>query len=275
VTRSASSDIPLTSADGTRLGVTVCGDGPPLVVVHGSLAGADDWRAVRDELARDLTVYSFDRRGRGTSGDGHDYALERELEDVRAVLDAAGTGAVVFGHSFGGLLALRVAATTAVAGLVVYEPGLALDGPRFGDLVDRYQELVDAGDLDGALEYGMATFVEFDAAQIEAFRSSPAWAPLATLTPTWGRELKAIDAVPPGLDGYRGIDGPALMLVGENSPEWLVSVSRQVHQTLPGSRLVTLQGQSHDAHVFAPQLLARKIVGFVQEVHPRGAAGTD
>ncbi len=256
----------VTSRDGTPIAVTVYGDGPPILLVHGSLSSADDWRSLAEVLAQDLTVYAIDRRGRGASGDGADFSLQRELEDVDAVLDAIGTETVVFGHSYGAFIALHVAATGPLPGLIVYEPALPLDGPLFGSTVDGYQELVDSGDFDAALEYGMTHFVKFTPEQVAQFKGTPVWSALAELTPTWGRELMAIDTAERGLDPYRGIAAPSMMLVGELSPGWLVEVSRRLHQTVPQSRLVTLAGQAHDAHTFAPKNLAEEIVHFVRDL---------
>jgi pimeloyl-ACP methyl ester carboxylesterase len=264
--RAAPRTITVTSRDGTPIAVTVRGDGPPLLVVHGSLSSAGDWRSLAEVLANDLTVYTIDRRGRGASGDGADFSLQREQEDIEAVLDAIGTDTVVFGHSYGAFIALHVAAARPLSGLIVYEPAPPLDGPLFGSTVDPYQELVDSGDLDGALEYGMVQFVKFTPEQVDEFRGTPAWSTLAVLTPTWGRELAAIDSAEPGLDAYRGIAAPTMMLVGEVSPDWLVEASRRLNATVPQSRLVTLAGQAHDAHTFAPQALAEEIVRFVRDL---------
>ena len=264
MTSAAPRKIAVTSTDGTPIAVSVRGGGPPLLVVHGSLSSADDWQTLADVLAQDLTVYTVDRRGRGASGDGADFSLQREQEDIEAVLDLIGPETVVFAHSYGAFIVLGVAAARPLRGLIIYEPAPPLDGPIFGSTVDAYQELVDAGDLDGALAYGMLHFVKFTPEQVDQFRGTPAWSSLAVLTPTWGRELAAIDAAEPGLDCYRGISAPTMMLVGELSPDWLVEVSRRLHATVSGSRLVTLAGQAHDAHTFAPKALVEEIVGFVR-----------
>jgi len=264
MTGAAQRIVTVQSADGTPIAVTVRGDGPPLLVVHGSLSSANDWQLVAEALANDLTVYTMDRRGRGASGDGAEFSLEREQEDIEAVLDLIGPDTVVFGHSYGAFVALRVAAARPLSGLITYEPAPPLDGPLFGSTVDGYQELVDSGDLDAALEYGMVNFVKFAPEQVAQFKGSPVWSALAVLTPTWGRELVGIDSAEPGLDVYRGIASPTMMLVGELSPGWLVEVSRRIHQTVPRSQIVTLAGQSHDAHTFAPADLAVEIVQFVR-----------
>lgn len=256
----------VTSTDGTPIAVHVRGEGPPLLVVHGSLSSADDWQPLAEILADDLTAYTMDRRGRGASGDGAQFSLDREQDDIEAVLEVTGPETIVFGHSYGAFMTLRVAGARPLRGLITYEPALPLDGPLFGSTVVGYQELVDSGDLDAALEYGMVQFVKFAPEQVAQFKGTPVWSALAALTPTWGRELAAIDSVDGGLDSYRGISAPTMMLVGELSPGWLVDVSRRLHQSVPGSQLVTLAGQAHDAHSFAPGDLAEAITRFVREL---------
>jgi pimeloyl-ACP methyl ester carboxylesterase len=117
------------SADGTTIAYRTVGRGPAVLVVPGALAVATDFDAFARELAQRLTVHTIERRGRGDSGpQGDDYSIERECEDV-AALQAATGATFLFGHSFGGLIALEAArANTAFAKVAVYEPGVSIDG---------------------------------------------------------------------------------------------------------------------------------------------------
>jgi pimeloyl-ACP methyl ester carboxylesterase len=120
------------SADGTQLAVWKSGEGPPLVLVHGATADHSRWAPALPALEEHFTVYNFDRRGRGKSGDAADYALEREYEDVVAVVESAGTEVNLLGHSHGGVCALEAALLSdRIRKLVLYEPPMGfLATPR-------------------------------------------------------------------------------------------------------------------------------------------------
>lgn len=121
----------VTSPDGTRLGCARVGHGPPLVVCHGSFAGASDWLPFARELADTRTVHLYDRRGRGASTDGPpDAAVDAEVDDLAAVMAQVGPDAALLGHSFGGGCALAYAARRRFPGpVVVYEPRHSIDRP--------------------------------------------------------------------------------------------------------------------------------------------------
>ena len=111
------------SGDGTPIAVWRSGDGPPLVLVHGAAADHNRWAPVLSALEERFSVMAIDRRGRGGSGDAHDYALQREFEDVVAVVESAGKAVNVLGHSYGGICALEAALLTdRIQTLVLYEP---------------------------------------------------------------------------------------------------------------------------------------------------------
>jgi pimeloyl-ACP methyl ester carboxylesterase len=252
------------SADGTAIAVSVTGTGDPLVIVHGSLGVAADWQAVADELAADMTVYVMDRRGRAGSVDTTPFSFQREQEDVAAVLRLAGPGAVLLGHSYGGLIALETAVSEPVAALVVYEPPFPIDGAVSIEALPSYEQAIAEGRPDDALALGMRAFVGLPDGVIEYLRTIPAlWSSRVELAPTWSREVRAVN----GLDGdvarFAAIHVPTLVLVGEVSPSWLPEVSRSVAAAIPGSRVVTLANEAHEAHISAPTTLASEIRAFV------------
>ncbi len=150
-----------TSADGTPIAYFRRGSGPALVVTHGSIATKEQWLPASEALAEHVTLYVYDRRGRGGSGDAPEYSLDTEVADIAAMMAVAGPGAHLLGHSFGALATLAYARRHGLSGgtLIAYEPPLAVQGPSRGERLAGYRELVDAGDLDGALEYALVNFV--------------------------------------------------------------------------------------------------------------------
>jgi Alpha/beta hydrolase family len=188
------------SADGTRIGFLRMGAGLPLVIVPGSLSTSLDWRGVASLLSGRFACLVMDRRGRGTSGDAPAYALQREAEDIAAVLDAAGPGASLVGHSFGAICALETAIGRQVRRLVLYEPPLPVAGPVAGASLAAYREAIAAGRPDEALELGLARFVRLPVEQVAMMRQTSIWPYLRSLAAGWTRELAAIDALGAGTD---------------------------------------------------------------------------
>lgn len=243
------------SADGTRIAYRASGTGDPLLLVHGSGATSGDWVFVRPLLRDRFTVVTMDRRGRGERGDGAEYAIEREAEDILAVLDAVG-GELLVGHSYGGLCSI-VAAERAerLRRLVLYEPPIAVQPDR----VPGLDELIARGDLDTAVE-GFLRAAGTPDDQLEAIRSSPAWPVLLDAAPTLPRELRAGAAwrAPTG-----PIEVPTLYLLGENTdgPVYLNGLD-ELLGAFADVRRDVIPGQQHIGHVFAAEAVAGLISGF-------------
>ncbi len=144
-------DRTVTFADGTTLSVRELGEGGPLVLVHGALTGINTIAMVELTIAERYSTWVYDWRGRGESGDGPEYSLDREIVDLRAVLDAACSPAHVLGHSYGGLIALAAAGSgVPMRSLSLYEPPLIQDRLDRA-AVDQVVSLVGEGDIDGAI----------------------------------------------------------------------------------------------------------------------------
>jgi pimeloyl-ACP methyl ester carboxylesterase len=253
------------SADGTRIGFRRLGSGPALVMVHGSVSTHTDWMRVARLLSGRYTCFAMDRRGRSHSGAGTPpYSIEREYEDVCAVLEAAGPGAFLAGHSFGAICAMGAALLRPVPRLVIYEPPLPAGGPVVGEHRMAYARAIADGDPDTALEFGLSNITRLSAAAIAAMRSSRAWPRLRTLAAGWVREMEAADALPASVDHYRAIVCTTLMLRGSMSPEHpLKDASRALAQVLPNVRVEMLIGQAHMALRDAPEMVAHLIADFL------------
>jgi pimeloyl-ACP methyl ester carboxylesterase len=167
--------VTVTSNDGTRIACWRSGAGPALALVHGAVGDHTSWDVVVPGLGQYFTVYAMDRRGRGASGDGPIYALEREFEDVAAVVDGLGEPVHLLGHSYGAVCALEAALLTPhLAKLVLYEPGLA--GGIFPDgFADELDGLIALGKRDEAAVTFLLTALHEPTEFAETLRADPGW----------------------------------------------------------------------------------------------------
>ena len=245
------------SADGTRISYRVSGAGEPVLLVHGAATSGADWAFLVRFLRESFTVVTMDRRGRGASGDGGAYAMDREAEDVLAVLEEVGAARLV-AHSYGALCSiLAVQRTDRLERLVLYEPPIAVPPDRLTSLGER----VAAGDLDLALE-GFLRSAGAGPEQLEAIRSSPAWPVLLDAMPTLPRELRAASAWqhPEG-----PIDVPTLLFLGGGTTSGVyLDGLDDLRAAFTDIRTELIPGQTHIAHVFAAEELADRIVAFLR-----------
>jgi pimeloyl-ACP methyl ester carboxylesterase len=216
-------------------------------------------------LADGFTCYAMDRRGRAKSGEGlSPYCIDREYEDIAAVLKAAGPGAALAAHSFGAICALGAAMRHPVSRLVLYEPPFPVGGLIAGEKLAPYVQLVEAGDLDRAMEFGLDAFPRLPAETIKALRASRGWPPLRSMARSWIRELVAMDALSSEVEEYRALSCPSMLLVGELSPEHpMLDAARALTDVLPAIRVEVLKGQGHGAMRGAPDKVARLIREFL------------
>ena len=247
------------SRDGTRIAYHCSGEGPPLVLVHGTGAQmATGWPAFPALEARFMTV-AVQRRGRGESGDGPNYGIRREGEDIVAVLDAIGEPAHLLGHSFGGICVLEAAVLTqSIRTLILYE---GIPSPEeaalASTLVGPLTALLDTGDLETLLETHYREGAGMSAEQIAAFRSSPAWAERVASAHTIPREFRTMERYRLDAERFGSLTTPTLLLVGGDSPPWVRAATEQADAVLPRSRIVVMPGQTHVAMYPAPDLFAR------------------
>jgi pimeloyl-ACP methyl ester carboxylesterase len=255
------------SRDGTRIAFWKSGAGPPLLLVHGGTADhTTTWRFVLQEFERRFTIYAMDRRGRGGSGDSAAYNLQREAEDIVAIIDSIGEPVNLLGHSYGGLCAIEAALlTTNLRRLILYEavPLRGPDGYKPG-IIDRLEAMRRGGDVEGMLVAMFRELVEMPAEELELLRSQrDAWAVRLGNAPTLPRELRAEESYIFSPERFTGMLTPTLLLVGGDSPLREQSNARGVAEALPDARVVALPGQQHAAMYSAPEAFVREVVRFL------------
>lgn len=246
------------SSDGTTIAYQRTGSGPALVLVVGAFCDRQTTASLAALLAPHFTVYEYDRRGRGDSGDGGTYAVEREVEDLGAVVSAAGGSALAYGHSSGGILVLEAAARgVPLTRLAVYEPPYTApeDGEPSYELLERVQKRLADDDPDGAAE----AFMSGAGAPPEAIagaRQSPYWSRMRALAPTLVHDLTLSDGGRVPGERLARVAVPTLALSGGASPEWAARACRRVTDAVANARAEVLDGQGHgvDAEAVAPLL---------------------
>jgi pimeloyl-ACP methyl ester carboxylesterase len=248
--------------DGVRIACEVSGEGPPLVLVHGAGSARWSFDAVRPHLEARFTVIAIDRRGRGDSTDAEGYALEREYEDVAAVVSDAGDGAMLVGHSYGGLVATGAAGLLDLPRLALYEPAMG-GGLAAPQTIDRWERLIAESDRDTVIREFYRDIAGYDEAAIDELARSPVWEARRRIVPTVPRELRAEQGHRFDRAALSRIRAPVLLLVGTESPAWAVRSVDAHAEALPTAEKHALEGQGHSANMTAPGLLAAELERFL------------
>jgi pimeloyl-ACP methyl ester carboxylesterase len=253
------------SKDGTTIAFDRLGDGPPLILIGGALSDRSAAASVSSGLATSFSAIAFDRRGRGDSGDTPPYAVEREVEDVEALIDEAGGSAFVFGHSSGAALALVAALRgLPIPRLALYEPPFIVDDsrpPLPPDYVVHVDELVKEGRRGDAVEYFLTVGPMVPAEAVAGMRSSPMWPAFEAMAHTIAYDgavmADASSGSPEPLTRFADVTIPTLVMDGGASPPWIRATARTLADTLPNSHHRTLEGQDHGPHdeVLVPVLV--------------------
>jgi pimeloyl-ACP methyl ester carboxylesterase len=247
------------SQDGTAIAFDRAGDGPPVILVN---AGPTDRTAnapLAGLLAPHFTVLNYDRRGRGDSGDTAPYAVDREYEDLEAIIDEAGGSADVFGSSGGGILALEAAARgLAIAKLAVWEPPYILDGTRPpvpADYRQQLDELLAAGRRGDMVELFLTQAVGMPAEFVAPAQQSPFWPSMEAVAPALIYDAMIVGDFSLPTARVAAIKVPTLVIDGGQTP-WLSATAQAVAAALPDAQRRTLEGQPHnvDATALAPAL---------------------
>jgi pimeloyl-ACP methyl ester carboxylesterase len=248
------------SADGTTIAYDRLGEGPPVICLHGTGVRRTMWRLLASQ-ADNLTIVAPDRRGRGDSGDTEPYAFEREIEDVAALAAARDRDPVLFGSSFGGLLALDAATSLDAAGVVLYEPPMPMEtidaDEREGraSLAEQTAAHIEAGDPEAAAR----TFFT-EATGAESVEHWPIWPECVEFAHTIPRECRTVEAFT--LDDVT-VDVPTLLFTGDRSPGYLRAGVDELAARIPDSTVETLAGVGHAGVATAPDRVAARLDAFV------------
>jgi len=247
------------SKDGTPIAFDQSGQGPAIILVAGATATRLAEASLAAALAPNFTVFSYDRRGRGDSGDTAPYAVEREVEDIEALINEAGGSVFVFGHSSGAVLALEAARLlpTRIAKLALYEPPFIIDDsrpPAPQDYAKHLNELVSSGRRGEAVEYFM-TEVGTPAEMVAQMRQSPMWPALEEIAQTLPYDITIIGDTQSGdpltLRKWAAVTVPTLVMDGtvflgrEDSHVFLRHGADELANILPDAQRRTLEGQDH------------------------------
>jgi pimeloyl-ACP methyl ester carboxylesterase len=258
------------SADGTEIAYEVTGSGPALVVVDGAMCqrSMGPARGLAQQLADSFRVYAYDRRGRGESGSGSSpYDVQREVEDLVAVIGAAGGRAHVLGVSSGAALALEAARQGApIDRLAVYEAPFIVDGtrpPNDPRLPERLQAMVENDRRADAVTTFLRT-VGMPAPLTVLIRLLPMWKQMTGIAHTLPYDSRIVIAheqgrpLPEGY--YAGVTADTLVVAGGNSPQYMRNAQAAIAAAVPNARLETLPGQTH---MIKPKVLAPVLRAFL------------
>jgi pimeloyl-ACP methyl ester carboxylesterase len=251
----------VTSADGTTIAFDRSGDGLPVILVCGGSTDRTSNAGLAEVLSSNLTVYNYDRRGRGDSGDTPPYAVEREVEDIDAVVGAAGGSAFLYGTSSGAALAMKAAARLAgIAKLAMWEPPFVPEGrPRPpADTAKTYTELVGAGRRGDAVEYFMSKVVGLPPEFVAGARQAPFWAQQEALAHTLAYDATVMSDYSLPIERARSVKVPAIVIAGGADFSWMTETAETLAAAMPDGRYRRLEGQGHnvDPAVLAPVLVA-------------------
>jgi len=253
------------SADGTTIAYTRAGQGPPLILVDGALCSRSfgPMPKLAEQLTAHFTVYTYDRRGRGDSGDTAPYAPDREIEDIEALVALAGDPVYLHGTSSGAALAMEAAKhIRSIAKLVVYEPPFIVDDTRTpmpDDWLPRLEGLVADGRPGDAVKMFMR-FVGTPAIFTAVMPFTPVWGKLKAAAPTLPYDLTIVHehqrGKPLTAEEWAAVKVPTLVATGGRSQAWMANGTSALAGALPEATYRTLPGQNHmvKAQVIAPVL---------------------
>lgn len=253
------------SKDGTSIAYSKNGKGPALILVDGAMCyrGSGPMLSLSSFLEQHFTVYAYDRRGRGESGDTQPYTVLREVEDIDALINEAGGQAFVYGISSGAVLILKAAEKlgSKIQKLALYEvPFILEDSARIASesYTKQLNELLSAGRRGDAVELFM-TSVGIPSEIVSGMRQAPMWKEFEAIAHTlaYDNAIMGDGDIPKNI--MRSITVPTLVMSGEASPDFMNNVAEEIAKIVPGAKRKTLKGQTHD---IKPEALAPVLIEF-------------
>jgi len=242
------------SKDGTKIAYDKTGQGPALILVAGAFQDRMAMAAYAEPLSKHFTVFNYDRRGRGESGNTQPYAVEREIEDIDALIQEAGGSAFVFGGLSGGVLTLDVAAHGSnITKLAIYEPPFVVDHSRDPvpeNIVDQLKDMIASGRRGDAAETFMTKGSLMPADKVSGMRAQPFWPRVEAVAHTLVYDAMIMDGTMQGnplpLDRWAAITIPTLVIYGGAGPAWSRNAAEALIELLPHAERRGLEGQFHD-----------------------------
>lgn len=264
----------VTSKDDTKIAFEKVGSGPAVILVNGAMSYRRAFDTTLQDLAELLgehfTVYDYDRRGRGESGDTEPFTKVREIEDIQALIEDAGGEAMLVGFSSGGAVTLETTAVTpGVTKAFVYEVPFIVDNSRqpLADYEGHTTKLVAGGKLDELIEYFITAVAGIPAEFVGGIKQDQVmWARMRAIAPTIPHDAAFMSEFMKGKPlpaGYWAkVKVPVLVGYGGASPAWLRNAAEALAEALPTASRVTFEGQTHS---FDPKVLAPVIIEFFKK----------
>jgi pimeloyl-ACP methyl ester carboxylesterase len=249
----------VTSKDGTTIAFDRLGDGAPVILVSGASVDRQSNAPLAENLAGQFAVFNYDRRGRGASGDTPPYAVEREVEDIDAVIAAAGGSAHLYGSSSGAALALEAAASgLSITKLALWEPPFILDESRRppADQVEQYEKMIAEGRRGDAAEYFMTKVVGLPPEFAAQARTQPWWAAQEAIAHTLAYDARIMGDGSLPTRRAAAVKAPTLVIAGGADFPWMRDTAQALADAIPSGQYLALDGQGHDvdAGVLGPAL---------------------
>ncbi len=248
------------SDDGTIVTCQNSGEGPPLLMIHGTSSDHHNWQFVANRLTDHFNVFMMDRRGRCESTDHPEYSIEKEFADIAAILNSFDDTVFVLGHSFGGLCALEASLLASnVRQLILYEPAITIDQKKLV-FCDGMESLLESNRPEAALVFFMSKIVGISDREIAIAKIQPDWKARVSAAQTIPREIRALAHYKYSAESFRSIRVPTTLFVGGESPQPFKTMVLKVQATIPNSKVVALPGQGHIAMRTAPDMFAEQIL---------------